>query len=178
MLTESVLLGALGGSAGLAIAACALYAVRKMHPGNIPRLDEIGIDPWVMAFTLAISLFTGLLFGLAPALRALSVDLISTLRAGGGSPRGGGLSVRRDKLRGALVVAELAVSLTLLVGAGLLVRSFIQILKVPPGFDPTGVISMRVSTNGVQYREAARRIQFYRNIAEKVRSLPGIPAKE
>src|SRR5271155_757803 len=100
LLTESVLLSLMGGVAGLGGGALSLYVVQKIHPGNIPRLDEIGMDLRVLAFTLAISLLTGIVFGLAPALRASRVDLISTLKSGGRSSNGGGLSVRRDKLRG------------------------------------------------------------------------------
>jgi predicted permease len=174
LLTESVLLSLLGGAAGLGLAACGLYVMRRIHPGNIPRLDDMGMDLRVLAFTLAISILTGIVFGLAPALRSSRVDLISTLKSGGRSSNGGGLSVRRDKLRGVLVIAELAVSLTLLAGAGLLIRSFIQLLKVPPGFKADGVVSMQVSASGPEYKDHARRIQFYESLSQRVRSLPGV----
>ena len=122
----------------------------------------MGMNLSVLAFTLAISILTGIVFGLAPALRTSHVDLISTLKSGGRSFSGGGLSVRRDKLRGVLVIAELAVSLTLLAGAGLLVRSFIQLLKVPPGFNPQGVVSDAGFRRGPRaYKEHARRMQFH-----------------
>jgi len=98
---------------------------RKMHPGNIPRLDELSIDYRVLCFTFVIAIVTGVVFGLAPALRASRVDLTANLKAGGKGLASGGLSVRHDKLRGALVIAELAISLPLLVGAGLLVRSWL-----------------------------------------------------
>jgi predicted permease len=175
LLTESVLLGVLGGAAGLVISAWCLYLVRAIHPGNIPRLEEIGMDFRVLAFTLAISILTGIVFGLAPAFRATRVDLNSALKAGGKSSRsGGGLNVKRDKLRGALVIAELAVSLTLLAGAGLLIRSFVRLISVPPGFNTDHVISMEVSAAGVKYKDSALRSEFYRNLAERVKSLPGI----
>lgn len=174
LLTESVLLGVLGGAAGLVISACGLFVVRKMHPGNIPRLDEMGMDFRVLAFTFGISILTGVVFGLAPALRASRVDLNSTLKAGGRSARSGGLSVRHDKLRGVLVIAELAVSLTLLVGAGLLIRSFVHLLNVPPGFNPEGVISMQVAADGPNYEKPAQALQFYNSLAERVHSLPGV----
>jgi predicted permease len=174
LLTESVLLSLLGGVAGLGLSACGLYIVHRIHPGNIPRLDEMGMDFRVLAFTLAISILTGIVFGLAPALRSSRVDLVSTLKAGGRSSNGGGLCVRRDKLRGVLVIAELAVSLTLLAGAGLLIRSFVQLLKVPPGFKPEGVISMQVSASGPEYKDQARRIQFYESLSQRVRNLPGV----
>jgi predicted permease len=175
LLTESIILGLLGGAAGLIIAEWALYLVRAIRPGNIPRLEEIGMDFRVLAFTLAISILTGIVFGLAPAIRASRVDMNSALKAGGRSSHsGGGLSLRRDKLRGALVIAEVAVSLTLLAGAGLLIRSFVRLISVPPGFNTDHVISMEVYTAGPKYRESASRIEFYKNLAERVKVLPGI----
>ncbi len=175
LLTESVLLGVLGGAAGLILSAWSLYLVRAIHPGNIPRLDEIGMNFPVLAFTLAISILTGIVFGLAPAFRASRVDLNSALKAGGRSSRsGGGLNVKHDKLRGALVIAELAISLTLLAGAGLLIRSFTRLISVPPGFNPEHVISMQVSAEGPKYKEDAQRTAFYQNLAERVKNLPGV----
>jgi predicted permease len=177
LLTESVLLGVLGGAAGLAIAAGCLFAVQRMHPGNIPRLDELGMDFRVLAFTFAISIVTGIVFGLAPAIRASRIDLNATLKAGGRGLSCGGLNVRRDKLRGALVIAELAVSLTLLTGAGLLVRSFVRLANVPPGFNPDHVISMQVAAYGPKYNQNAQRIQFYQSLAQRVLSLPGVTSQ-
>jgi predicted permease len=175
LLTESVLLGVLGGAGGLILSAWSLYLIRAIHPGNIPRLDEIGMDFRVLAFTFAMSIFTGIVFGLAPALRGSRVDVNSALKAGGRSSRsGGGLSVKHDKLRGALVIAELAISLTLLAGAGLLIRSFARLISVPPGFNPDHVISMQVSAEGPKYEKADRRVQFYQDLTERLRSLPGI----
>jgi predicted permease len=175
LLTESMLLGVLGGAAGLLISAWSLYLVRAIHPGNIPRLEEIGMDFRVLSFTFAISILTGIAFGLAPAFRASRVDLNTALKAGGKSSHtGGGLSVKRDKLRGALVIAELAVSLTLLVGAGLLIRSFVRLINVPPGFNTDHVISMNVSAAGLKYRDSALRIEFYRSLAGRLKNLPGV----
>ncbi len=175
LLTESVLLGVLGGAAGLILSAWSLYLVRAIHPGNIPRMDEIGMDYRVLVFTFAISILTGIVFGLAPAFRASRVDLNSALKAGGRSSRsGGGLSVKHDNLRGALVIAELAVSLTLLAGAGLLIRSFARLISVPPGFSPDHVISMQAPVEGPKYKDGAQRIQFQQNLAERVKNLPGI----
>jgi predicted permease len=177
LLTESILLGVMGGIAGLVLSAVSLEVIRKIHPGNIPRIDEIGMDFRVLAFTFAISIVTGIVFGLAPALRASRVELTTVLKAGGRSSRSGGLSVRRDKLRGALVITELALSLTLLAGAGLLVRSFVRLINVPPGFDPKGVISMRVSTFGAKFKDASTKLQFFDNVEQRVRSLPGVTAE-
>jgi predicted permease len=174
LLTESVLLGLLGGAAGLAIAAGCLFAVRQMHPGNIPRLDELGMDFRALVFTIAISVLTGIVFGLAPAFRASRIDLNTALKAGGRGTLSGGLNVKRDKLRGVLVITELAVSLTLLTGAGLLVRSFVRLLSVPPGFNPGHVISMRIAAYGPKYDQGSQRVLFYQNLAQRLLSLPGV----
>jgi putative ABC transport system permease protein len=174
LLTESVLLGLLGGAAGLAIAKTALLVVRTINPGNIPRLEAITLDGTVLVFTLAVSIGTGILFGLAPALRAAHVDLNTSLKAGGRSAQGeGGLGSSRRRVRSVLVVAEVAISLMLLIGAGLLVRSFVRLQRVPPGFDPEGVISMRVG----RARQAADRtaaLEFYRAAGAALASTPGV----
>src|SRR5581483_5798497 len=115
LLTESVLLGILGGVAGLAIAAAALYLVRVINPGNIPRLDDIAIDGRVLTFTLSISILTGIIFGIGPALRIANVDLNSALKQGGRNSGGSGLAIKNDVLRSLLVIAEVALSLMLLV---------------------------------------------------------------
>src|ERR1035441_4123005 len=112
------------------------------------------MDFRVLGFTFAISIFTGVIFGLAPALRASRVDLTASLKAGGNGLASGGLSVRHDKLRGALVIAELSISLPLLVAAGLLVRSFIRLANVPPGFNPEHVVSMNVGAYGARFKAA------------------------
>jgi predicted permease len=176
LLTESLALSLMGGVAGVAISALSILIARKMHPGNIPRLEELGMDFRVLGFTFAISIFTGVIFGLAPALRASRVDLTTNLKAGGKGLASGGLSVRHDKLRGALVIAELAISLPLLVGAGLLVRSFIRLANVPPGFNPDHVVSMYVGAYGPQFKDPITRVDFYQELAERTRHLPSITA--
>ena len=176
LLTESIALSLMGGVAGVAIAALSIFVARKMHPGNIPRIDELGMDFRVLGFTLAISIFTGVIFGLAPALRASRVDLTASLKGGGKGLASGGLSVRHDKLRGALVIAELAISLPLLVAAGLLVRSFIDLAHVPPGFNPEHVASMNVGAYGPKFKEPATRVQFYQELNERIRHLPDVTA--
>jgi predicted permease len=176
LLTESITLSLIGGVAGVAISALSIFIARKMHPGNIPRLEEVGMDFRVLAFTFAIAILTGIVFGLAPALRASRVDLTASLKAGSKGSLSGGLSVRHDKLRGALVIAELAISLPLLVGAGLLVRSFIRLANVPPGFNPEHVVSMNVGAYGPRFKDRAARVQFYQELAERTRHLPGVTA--
>jgi predicted permease len=178
LLSESVLLGVLGGAAGLAIAFWSLSVVRAIHPGNIPRLDSIGIDGTVLAFTFGVSILTGLVFGIAPAIRAVRADLNSALRSGGRSTQGdGGFTGSRNRLRGALVISELALSLMLLIGAGLLIRSFVQLEGVPPGFNPDHVISMRVSANGPKYRDEKAAAQFYRELGDNIMRLPGVKSQ-
>jgi predicted permease len=134
------------------------------------------MDFRVLGFTFAISIFTGVVFGLAPALRASRVDLTANLKAGGKGLANSGLSVRHDKLRGALVIAELAISLPLLAGAGLLVRSFIRLANVAPGFNPQHVVSMDVGAYGPQFKDPVTRIQFYQQLSERTRQLPGVSA--
>jgi predicted permease len=178
LLTESMLLGLLGGAAGLLVAQLSLYAVRTMNPGNIPRLEDIAINGAVLAFTLVVSLITGGLFGLAPVWRAIKVDLNTSLKAGGRSGQSdGGLHLRRHSLRGLLVVSELALSLMLLIGAGLLIRSFVRLQSVPPGFTTDHVLTLELAPNSPQYREDKPVINFYREIESRVAHLPGVVAE-
>jgi predicted permease len=174
LLTESVVLAMAGGAGGVLIAMFSLQAVRTINPGNIPRLEEITIDGGVLAFTFAVSLLTGILFGLAPALRAARLDLNSSLKSGGRSSQGaGGFNVAKHRLRSLLVVSEVAVSLILLAGAGLLIRSFIRLGAVPPGFRPDHVLSLRVAPSGARYKEDPAVIQFYQQVGERILHLPG-----
>ena len=178
LLTESLLLGVLGGVAGLAIARLALQIVRSVNPGNIPRLEAIALDGTVLAFTLAVSLCTGLLFGLVPAIRAARVDLNSSLKAGGRNAQGdGGFGSARPRLRGLLVVAEVAISLMLLIGAGLLVRSFVRLQSVSPGFQPAGVISMRIGPSARQFANRDAALAHYGPISDALAAVPGVTAR-
>lgn len=178
LLTESILLGLLGGVAGLLVARVSLWVVRTMNPGNIPRLDEIGINGAVLAFTLGLSLATGVLFGLAPAWRVLRLDPNSSLKAGSRSGQSdGGLYMRRHRLRGLLVVSEIAFSLILLIGAGLLIRSFVRLQSVPPGFTTDHVITMQMVTNDSKYHEDKVLAGFYRDVEARIAHLPGVVAE-
>ena len=175
LLTESLLLGLFGGAAGLLVAAAGLWLLRVMRPGNIPRLDTIALDGGVLAFTFAISIVTGVFFGLAPALRSLSLDLNGALKAGGRASQGaGGFRLRRHRLRALLVVTELAFSLVLLIGAGLLLRSFLRLQQVPPGFNPDHVISAQMTLSGPKYRDDATVARAYREILDHIARLPGV----
>ena len=178
LLTESILLGLLGGAAGLLVARVSLFVVRTMNPGNIPRLDEIGINGAVLAFTFGLSLATGMLFGLAPAWRAIKVDPNSSLKAGGRSGQSdGGLYLKRHRLRGLLVVSELALSVILLIGAGLLIRSFVRLQSVAPGFTTDHVLTMQIAANDSKYREDKALANFYREIEARIAHLPGVVAE-
>ena len=175
LLTESVLLGVLGGAIGLVLAQAGLFVVRQLNPGNIPRLDAIRIDPTVLAFTFVVSLLTGIVFGLAPAIRAAGVNLTRALNASGRSGQGdGGFGSTRLRLRSLLVVSELALSLMLLIGAGLLVRSFVRLQAVPPGFNPDQVVSMRLGSSGRQFATPQAAREFYRQIGDRIAAVPGV----
>src|SRR5215469_5006438 len=168
LLTESVLLAFLGGAAGLLVARLSLWVVRTINPGNIPRLDEIGINGAVLAFTFGISLATGVLFGLAPAWRAIKLDPNSSLKAGGRSGQSdSGLYMKRHRLRGLLVASELALSLVLLIGAGLLIRSFIRLQSVAPGFTVDNVQSMQFVVSDPRYRDQKVLVGFYHDIESR-----------
>jgi len=175
LLTESVLLAVLGGALGLLIARWSLYLVRSMNPGNIPRLEDVAISGSVLAFTFGISLVTGILFGLAPAWRAVRVALNTSLKSGGRSGQGDtGLSLVRRPLRGLLVVSELALSLMLLIGAGLLIRSFVRLQSVPPGFTTDRVLSLQIAAVGPKYRDDKAAVRFFQEIERRVAHLPGV----
>ena len=169
LLTESVLLALTGGALGLLTAVWSLDALRALNPGNIPRLQNIGIDVRVLAFTCAVALLTGILFGLAPALRATQVNLSEAIKEGGRSLAGSS----QHRLRSVLVVVEIALSLVLLVGAGLLIRSFRRVQQVEPGFVARNVLSLRLSVAGTSYA-GERSLLFYEQLLERIRHLPGV----
>jgi predicted permease len=178
LLTESILLGLLGGAAGLLVAQLSLLVLRTIHPGNIPRLDSIGINGSVLAFTFGLSLATGILFGLAPAWHAIKVDLNSSLKAGGrGGQSSGGLHLKRHHLRGLLVISELAFSLILLIGAGLLIRSFVRLQSVAPGFATDHLLTMQVAANDPKYHQDKAIASFWREIETRITHLPGVVAE-
>jgi predicted permease len=178
LLTESLLLAVMGGVAGLAIAKWTLYMVRTINPGNIPRLEDIEINAAVLGFTFGISVLTGVLFGIVPAWRAMKVDLNTSLKSGGRSGQSdGGLRLGRNRLRGLLVASELAFSLMLLIGAGLLIRSFVSLQNISPGFATDHVLSMQVWASETKYQQQKAIIHFYQEIRERVRHLPGIKAE-
>jgi predicted permease len=178
LLTESVLLALIGGAAGLLVARWTLYVVRTISPGNIPRMEDIAISGSVLAFTFGISILTGVLFGMAPAWHAMKIDLNSSLKSGGRSGQtDAGMRLARNWLRGLLVIAELAFSLMLLIGAGLLIRSFVRLQSVPPGFATDHILSMQVVVNGPQYKAENAVAQFFKGVGDRITHLPGVKSQ-
>ena len=169
LLTESVVLALAGGLAGLALTWAGLRFLLTLLPSNTPFIERVGLDPNVLAFTFAISILTGLLFGFLPAFRASRPDLAGVLKDGGQ-----GASSSRHHLRSALVVTEVALSLVLLVGAGLLVRSLDRLHHVDKGFDEEGVVTMRVSLPNTRYGDRESWTAFYGELVERVGVLPGV----
>ena len=157
MLAESVVLSIAGGALGLLLAYGALRALVALNPSNIPRIEDIRIDTVVLVFTSLVSVGTGLVFGMLPALHAARADVQSGLREGGRSNVGdGGAIVRRG-----LVVAEIALALVLLVSAGLLIRSFARLQQVNPGFDPRNLVTLNVALPPAKYATAAQQAAFW-----------------
>ena len=170
VLTESLLLAVIGGALGLAITVAALAVLRGLHPANLPRLANIEMDGTVLAFTAAICAATAVLFGLVPALRAAATDPQEHLKAGG---RGGSAGDRR-RARHLLIVAEVALSVILLVGAGLLIRSFLALQRVDPGYDASDVLTFELSMPFGKYPGGASRRSFFRDLRGRLEALPGV----
>jgi len=171
LLTESSILALAGGLAGILIAYAALHALIALGPQNLPRLDEIGIDYAVFGFALVLSLLTGASFGTLPALRTSALDVKEGLVEGG---ERSGTGLRHNRVRAGLVVAEFALSMMLLVGAGLLVRSFALLLDVDVGFDTSNVVTAQISLPERNYPGSQLRVQFFEDLVTRVQTLPGV----
>ncbi len=169
MLTESGLLLTIGVALGLLLALWLLRIFSGLAPVGAPRFDEIGIDATVLAFTLGAAILTGLIFGLLPALGISRPDLNSSLKEGKGTPDG----PRSGRLRGALVVAEMALALMLLIGGGLLMKSFLLLQRVDPGFNPDQVLTLRLFLNRTHYPEGQQIRSFYAPLLDRLKTLPG-----
>jgi putative ABC transport system permease protein len=172
LLTENLLLSLTGGAIGLLFAVWGMHALLVVSPGNIPRLDSIGINRDVLLFTLGMSVLTGLVFGLAPALTASKPNLNDALKEGG---RGAAEGAGGRRLRNALAVLEIALSLVLLVGAGLLIRSFLLLQQVKPGFNPQRLLSVDLSLPAAKYGEA-QALQFFEQLLVGIAQQPGVEA--
>jgi predicted permease len=163
-------LAAISSGAGILLAQWAIDAIGKLGPEQLPRLQAVSIDGRILLFTLALTLLTGVLFGLAPALQAGKVNLNNLLKEGGRSSASG----RQRLLRDALVVAEVALALVLLVGAGLLMRSFWKLQQADPGFSPEGVLTASLFLPGARYGEAPKVAAFQQQLLERLAALPGV----
>jgi putative ABC transport system permease protein len=171
LLTESLLMALLGGGLGLLLALWGTDLLLAVSPGALPRLRDISLDGRVLGFTLLTTLITGAIFGLAPALQASKPDLNESLKEGS---RGTGSSARGARIRNVLVIIETALSLVLLVGAGLLINSFLRLESTDPGFKAEGALMMRLSLSGDRYAEGKSQAAFYKQLLERVETLPGV----
>ena len=172
LLTESVVVALIAGAAGVLLARWGLAAVLAVWPG-VPRASEIGLDPWVLGFALVVSLVTGLAFGLLPALRAAGSGVERALRDEGGATTG---SRRRHRTQRGLVVAEIALALVLLVGSGLLIRSFVRLTSVDPGYDTRDVLAARIRLTPSRYADPTVQNQFFQNLTDLLAQNPGVAA--
>ena len=171
LLAEAILLALIAGGLGMIVAVWTVETLKTMNPANLPRLDELSVDGRALAFALLISLVTGVFFGLFPALQASRPDLNETLKEGA-RDSGGGAGGQR--VRGALVIAEMALSVALLIGAGLLLRSFSKLQDVKLGFEPENLLTMRISLPLNRYQGDPEAWGFYTRLLREVKALPGV----
>ena len=171
LLTESMLLAFAGGAIGLLLALWGVVFLTKLLPQNFPRLGEINLDWRVLIFTLIASVLTGILFGLAPALQISRTDVQESLKESGRSAAGGR---RQNRLRNLLIVGEVALSVVLLVGAGLLFRSFLQLQAVNTGFTSEQLLTLQLSPAGSNYRRDSDYISFFKQAMERISAIPGV----
>ncbi len=170
-LTEGILLALLGGGLGVLLAAWGVQYLSKMQDIPLPRTTAISVDTRVLLFSLGVSLLTGILFSLVPTWRSSRIDLIEALKE---SSRGSSTGPRRNRLGAVLIVAELALSVVLLTGAGLLLRSFVRLLHVNLGFAPENVLTFRISLPTTKYPQPFQRTAFYRDLRERIAALPPV----
>ncbi|MCW5970731.1 MAG: ABC transporter permease [Blastocatellales bacterium] len=170
-LTESSVLALLGGAAGLLVAFWGVAALVSLAPPNLPRLDEITVNRSVFLFTLGVSLATGMIFGLAPALHATRIELNEALKESG---RSAGLGRRGGRLRSTVIVAEIALTMIMLVVAGLMIRSFVKLQGVDPGFRPERVLSFQLLLPRTKYPEGPQVAAFFAQLRERLAALPGV----
>jgi predicted permease len=173
LLMESVALGLLGGALGLGLAYGAIRALIAMAPTHLPRLSEISIDPAVILFTFVIALVTGVLFGMIPVIKYAGPQIVNALRGGG---RTASQSRERHEARNVLVVVQVALALVLLIGSGLMIRTFQALRRVDPGFDPKGALTLRIAIPETQVKDPDAVMQLEQGILEKIRAIPGVTA--
>ena len=173
LLVESLLLALAGGALGLLLALWGTDVLVAAGPADIPRVSQAGLDARVLAFTLLVSVLTGVAFGLVPALQASRPDLTGALKEGS---RGSTEGLRRNRFRSALVVAEVATSLVLLIGAGLLMRSFVRLMQTDPGFDPARVVALDIPLTRQRYDTPEKQDAFFAQLLSRVRAAPNVEA--
>jgi putative ABC transport system permease protein len=171
LLTESVLLSILGGALGLLLASWGMSLLLTLIPSSLPRAQDISLDRWALLFTILVSVLTGILFGLAPAFHSSLADLNEALKEGAARSSSG---LGRKRLRSVLAVAEVALSLVLLVGATLLIETFAKLLQTNPGFDPHPILSLQIWTTSAKYNSMTAETSFYRKLLDQVRAIPGV----
>lgn len=172
-LTESLILGVLGGGAGLMLAAWGVRFLLALNPTRLPREQEIGVDLRVLGFAVATSMGATLIFGILPALQGARTEMLGELKASG---RGAGQSARRNRSRSLLVITEVALSLLLLICAGLLIKSFMRVQAIEPGFDPTNAMAIRLSLPQVGYPNREATALFCDKLLARIQALPGVEA--
>lgn len=172
LLTESVLLALAGGAVGLLLAMWGINALLALAPADLPRVKDVAIDSGALAFTLAVTILTGITFGLAPALQASKPDLNEILKESGGRGSTGG--IHRQRVRNMLVVAEVALALVLLVGGGLMIRSFLRLQRVNPGFNPDNAMMVKLVLPKSRYPEDGQQTAFLNQLVENVSALPRV----
>jgi putative ABC transport system permease protein len=170
LLTESLVLALLGGALGTALALWGIHSLISLVPQDIPRLFDIHLDGRVLVFTTLLSLLTGILFGLAPALQVSSSNIMESVKEGG---RGLSEGLHQNRVRGFLVVSDVAVAAVLLVGAGLLIQSFLRLQRVDPGFDPHRVLTFKIDLPYARYSDV-HQTEFFRQAAMRLNRLPGV----
>jgi putative ABC transport system permease protein len=173
LLTESVLLSLAGGLLGLLIAVWGIKMLMTLTPPDIPRTKEVGLDFWVLGFTLLVSLVTGIIFGLAPALQASKVNINESLKEGGRSATAGSGTRRVSNM---LVIGEIAISLMLLISAGLMIKSFLQLRAISPGFDAGNLLTMQIALPPSKYPDKPQQIRFVEQLSARVATVPGVKA--
>ncbi|HKV35459.1 MAG TPA: ABC transporter permease [Pyrinomonadaceae bacterium] len=173
LLTESLLLSVVSGVAGLALSVWLIKLLIAISPPNSPRFNEISINWQVFAFAFGLTILAGLLFGLVPALQTSRTDLNETLKESGRSGSPGG---SRNRIGGFLIVSEVALSFVLLAGAGLLIKSFMHLSEIDPGFQANNVLAMRLTLPAGKYKQGEPRVQIYQQLLEKVKAVPGVQA--
>ena len=177
LFTESLLLALGGGALGILFSFVCVHWVHVLGPKSVPRLASIGVDGEALLFTVRLCVFSGILFGLAPAWRATQIDLHGTLKdAGRGSAGAGSVWGRGRNLRRMLVISEMALSVVLLIGAGLLIRSFSRLLHVSPGFNPENVLTVELTMSGPKYKDGPAILSTYHQLWERLEALPGVTA--